>query len=361
MIKILLLSNMYPSKKYPHYGVFVKNIVDTISDENTSVKVVSMPKHDILFFKVFSYVTFYLQAIFLGLFGDFDYVYGHYISHVSVPVRIIRKLNKKIKIVLNVHGNDIVIEEEWMYKNRIRSKLVLPCADVVVSPSKYYQNVLVSEYNVDQSKIVIYPSGGIDTNLFKVKDKKLSKERFGLEENVDYIGFVSRIEAHKGWDVFVEMASQLVNRSDNRKFIMVGNGDQDDDLDKLIEKYELVDKIIRIPFLNHDDLSYLFSCLDMFVFPTYRKSESLGLIGLEAMACEAIVIAANNFGPTSYIDSNINGYLFESKNVLELVQVINMVDNLDDGQKKMVRTNALNTALLYNKEAVAPIIKNIFK
>ena len=45
----------------------------------------------------------------------------------------------------------------------------------------------------------------------------------------------------------------------------------------------------------------IYNSLDIFVFPTYRKSESLGLVGLEAMACETLVIASNNYGPTDYI------------------------------------------------------------
>ena len=41
--------------------------------------------------------------------------------------------------------------------------------------------------------------------------------------------------------------------------------------------------------------------LDVFVFPTYTKCESLGLVGLEAMSCEVLVTASNCYGPTSYL------------------------------------------------------------
>lgn len=34
MKKILLLSNMYPSKKFPHYGIFVKNTENILIENN---------------------------------------------------------------------------------------------------------------------------------------------------------------------------------------------------------------------------------------------------------------------------------------------------------------------------------------
>ena len=38
--KILLVSNMYPSKKYPHYGVFVKNIYESLQKDFLIDKIV---------------------------------------------------------------------------------------------------------------------------------------------------------------------------------------------------------------------------------------------------------------------------------------------------------------------------------
>ena len=41
MEKILLISNMYPSKKYKHYGVFVQNTASILKNNGYQVDAVS--------------------------------------------------------------------------------------------------------------------------------------------------------------------------------------------------------------------------------------------------------------------------------------------------------------------------------
>ena len=70
--------------------------------------------------------------------------------------------------------------------------------------------------------------------------------------------------------------------------------------------------------VSQDELLDIYNSLEVFIFPTYRKSESLGLVGLEAMACERFLIASKNYGPTDYIIDNKNGFMFKPKNEIDL-------------------------------------------
>lgn len=361
MKKILVITNMYPSKKYPHYGIFIENTVKLLRENGFKVNVVSMPKHDFVLLKALDYVLFYGLAILRGIFGNYDYLYGHYISHIATPIKVIHKIKPKIKIILNVHGNDVVIEEDWMYKNEIRSASILPLATKVVAPSKYFKKQLMSLYNVPEDKIVLYPSGGINLKTFYKRDETQAKKDLGLDINTKYIGYVSRVEAHKGWETFVNMAKIMIENGDQRKFILVGSGDQDNELNDLIQKNHLEDKIIRFPLIDQNKLADVYSCLEYFIFPTYRKSESLGLVGLEAMACECLCIIANNYGPTSYLLDGENGYFFESKSVLNLVHRIESIDKLSKEHKDSIRKAAYKTANQYDVNVTANQILEVFK
>lgn len=46
MEKILLISNMYPSKKYKHYGVFVQNTASILKNNGYQVDVSALKKKD---------------------------------------------------------------------------------------------------------------------------------------------------------------------------------------------------------------------------------------------------------------------------------------------------------------------------
>ena len=353
---------MYPSKKYPSYGIFVKNTYDSLLTKYDVDKVV-MKKHYNFIVKLFAYMWLHLRAFVKILFNDYDYVYVHYISHTSQGVLLARHFMKNIKIVYNAHGNDVVADNEIDEKNIVRSKEFLKYAYKVVVPSKYYQDVIVNEFNVNHKDVIIYPSGGVDVNLFKKIDKKEAVKALELDSKSKYIGYVSRVEKDKGYDTFINAIKIL---SENKKFnkykyIIVGDGNEYNTLNKMITDNELTDKIILIKKLNREELVNLYNALDVFVFPTKRKSESLGLVGLEAMACETPVVSSNAKGPMSYVNNKKNAYVFKQDDPEDLVNVIETVLSLDDDAKDKLRKNARKTAMEYDSTKMDSILFKAFK
>ena len=64
MEKILLISNMYPSKKYKHYGVFVQNTASILKNNGYQVDVSALKKKDSKLGKLGGYLSFYIKSIF---------------------------------------------------------------------------------------------------------------------------------------------------------------------------------------------------------------------------------------------------------------------------------------------------------
>lgn len=353
MKKVLLVSNMYPSKKNPHYGVFVQNMENILLEENIKVSKSVLQKSTNKVIKLLSYVIFYGKTTFKGLFGSYDCIYAHYASHTALPLLIIKKIKPKTKIVMNVHGNDIVPEDKKDKKYLSLVVKILNCSDKIVSPSKYFEEILINEYNIQVSKIFVSPSGGVDAEVFAPVSKLEAKKKNNLDETVRYIGYVSRIEKDKGWDILLYAIDQIRNSlKDDIKFLFVGSGSQDEEFNKLVEKLELENMIIKLAFFPQKDLKNIYSSLDFFVFPTYRKSESLGLVGLEAMACETLVLASDMGGPKTYIKDGINGILFKSKNSKDLANKIVQILNIEPKLKNDIKKNARATALCYEKNKV---------
>ena len=65
---------------------------------------------------------------------------------------------------------------------------------------------------------------------------------------------------------------------------------EEPDFRALMKKNHLEKDVVIVPFVTQDELVNYYNALDLFIFPTKRKSESLGLVGLEAMACKTFVI-----------------------------------------------------------------------
>ena len=362
--RILLVSNMYPSKNYRHYGVFVKNVKKSLEESSFIVEKVSIIKHDNKIIKLLAYLRMYGISFLKAMFNSYDYIYCHFISHTVFPIIPGYYLSSNTKLVLNVHGNDIVKDNEEDEKNIPRSKKVIKYADKVIVPSEYYLSIVNEEYNVDKKKIVVYPSGGVNKEIFKDIPMPVAKEYLKLDPNINYIGMVSRIEKDKGWDTLVNAASYLSkeNLINNYKFIIIGKGKETQDLKKLIKQKELKDYFIIKEFANQETLNYYYNSFDMLIFPTKRKSESLGLVGLEAMATKTPLIACSLYGPREYAINNINALTYEKdEDGKKLASLIKKMIEMPKDKKDELIENAYETSSNYDERRTTVRLKQVFK
>jgi len=360
--KILLVSNNYPSKKYKQYGSFIMNTEDVLKDHGFIVDKVVITKQDNIILKIFAYIRMNIMVILKGIFNNYDYIYAHYISHTGFAPIVIKKTSANVKIVFNAHGYDVVSDEENS-KNVKRSKKYLKYAYKVVVPSEYFKEVMINDYKIKEDKIFVYPSGGVDTNLFKKIDKKEAKKNAKLSNKYNYIGYVSKLEKNKGYEVFLKAISLLKDNKElkNYKYLIVGSGSEEDKFEELVHDLKLEDSLEIRNLVSQEELINIYNSLDVFVFPTYTKSESLGLVGLEAMACEVLVTASNCYGPTSYLVDKKNGLFFEKQNSEDLADKILKLLSLNEEETKKMKMKARETAIKYDSFKTRELILDVFK
>lgn len=353
--KILMISNMYPSKKAKHYGSFVKNMEEEVRNLGYEVTMVKMTKHRNFLSKLVAYLIFYLKGLFIGLFGSFDIMYVHFISHSTLPVLFGYIWSRKTKLILNAHGNDIVADTEEDIKNVRRSHFFMDYADLVVVPSKYFKKIVHDEYYVPNNRIVIYPSGGIDLQTFQTMPKNVAKQQLGLDPDTFYIGCVSRIEKDKGYDNLVEAIYMLKEEPwmEKVKVIIIGTGKEHLELEKLINQYHLQNFIMQKDFVYQEELVTYYNAFDLFIFPTKRKSESLGLVGLEAMACHTPIIACDLYGPSQYLKNGENSLTYQKTTTgQQLAKRIKQFYNMSETEKNCLIANGYKTSVKYSTDNI---------
>lgn len=360
---ILLVSNMYPNDKNPHYGIFVKNTYDSLKENNYSIDKVVITKTNGKINKLRAYLRFYMVSFFKSLLNQYDYIYVHFASHSTIGVFIPCLFNKETKLVLNTHGNDIVADNKRDKLNIKLSKIFLKHADKVIASSLYFKTVLVNDYKITEDKIVVYPAGGIDFKLFKKKNKNKVIASLGLEKGKHYIGFVSRLEEDKGYDVYLKFISEVVKYREFKdyKYILIGSGSKEEEVNQYILDNNLENFIVRDSLVSQEKLVDYYNAMDIFVYPTRRKSESLGLTGLEVMACKTLIVGSNKYGPSSYLVDNENSLTFNPEDYLELVEKVKKCINMTTKEKNKLINNAYKTSLTYDKDKIKNILLDVFK
>ncbi len=247
-LKIAVVSNMYPDKKHPSYGVFVKNFCYILDELHIDYILHVMQKSESKFGKVLGYLKFYIGTAFSLLFEKYDIVYVHYASHSSIPVLITNKIRKK-PIFTNVHGSDVVPENAKQEKMQKYTRRILALSSRVIVPSEYFKDLVEKKYNISNDKIFVSPSGGVDEKIFY-------KEREKEKSDVLKLGYVGRISHKKGWDTLLEACAEL---DIPYELIMVGNGPEYQQMRDLAKTLK-VDKNIKwfdlLPQDIHDIFRY---------------------------------------------------------------------------------------------------------
>lgn len=340
---MLVVSNMYPSDKYPNYGVFVKNFYEELS-KTQEAQIIFLNKTTSKLKKILYYLNFYQKIFFAVAFGDYKVIYVHYAGYNAPPILLARLFNKKTKLIVNVHGSDVTPEKKLEEKTNFLTKYLVKKADLTVVPSSYFEEVVTEKYGAIQS-IWISPSAGIDLCLFSHKEQVTENEEFT-------IGYVSRIDQEKGWDTLLYVFKQLSQTNKQYRLIMVGDGAQNDIAMQLITRLGLEDKVEKHSCLTQQELVNIYSSLDVFVFPSTRAGESLGLVGLEAMACGIPVIGSDLGGIKTYLQDGENGYLIAPGEQQALKNAIEKYRLLPLEEKRRFSQNAVATAKKYDRKKV---------
>ena len=79
------------------------------------------------------------------------------------------------------------------------------------------------------------------------------------------------------------------------------------------------------------------------------------------MSCETLVVASNNYGPTSYVVNKKNGLLFKPKDEKDLANKIIEMKKMNKEEVKKMKTKARETAIKYDAVNTKNILVEVFK
>lgn len=351
-MKILVVSNMFPSETDPSYGTFVKNFHDDILSRNgagdTYLSTIRGRRYSKAA-KLLAYTSFYSGLLWKLLARRYDLIYVHTVTFPT-PALLVASVFRKLPLVLNVHGGDVLPSNSLKRKLRDLSAPLVRKALMIVTPSEYFKGVTLDVFKgLDKDRIFISPSGGVARKFFH------KKTEINPGDRPLTLGFVSRIDRGKGWEIYLRAVKTLLDNGIACRGIIAGGGRQETMLHDEICRLGLDTNVKFIGRKSPDELSELYRTFDLFIFPTCL-SESLGLVGIEAMAAGVPVIASDIAGPAGYVRPGENGYLFTPGSSDDLATKITEYLQLDATQKQQMSETAYRAALPFESTHVASLL-----
>ncbi len=234
-----------------------------------------------------------------------DIVYAH--SSKAGAVARIADIGLKNSCVYNPHG--------WAFNMRsskkkqklytVIEKLAAPFCDKIVCISEAEKQSALNKKICKENKLqVIF--NGVDIEQYEnKKGAPLSRTDLDIPEDAFVVGMVGRISPQKAPDVFIQAAKLIKQQISNAYFIIVGNGEQEDEVLNYAKENGFDDSLLITGWVDNP-MSYI-KLFDVSML--LSRWEGFGLVLAEYMLARKPIVATRVDAIPNIITDHVNGLL----------------------------------------------------
>ena len=234
-----------------------------------------------------------------------------------LPVLTAKLLRKKIifalaaSIMKSAKAQKDILANVLLYSEAINYKLSNRI--ILYSPN------LIKEWNLQKhiNKIYIAHEHFLDIDKFKIKKK--------FNERGNLIGYIGRLSEEKGVFNFVKAIPEILKEGDGVKFLVGGDGQLRDKIEKYLDEEHFKDKVKLVGWIPHNKLPDYLNELKLLVLPSY--TEGLPNVMLEAMVCGTPVLVTPVGAIPDVIKDGGTGFIMENNSPESIAENIIRVLN----------------------------------
>jgi glycosyltransferase involved in cell wall biosynthesis len=267
-----------------------------------------------------------------------DFLIVHLIT--SLPLILLILFNFDTKFILRVSGfPKLNFIRKYLWK--IASKKLY----LITTPTQATLNYLKNINLIDEKKIFLLADPVFRIReIVHLKNQKLNEL---FQSDKKYIISIGRLTYQKNFNLLIESFYEIQKIYNDYRLIIIGEGEKREELEFLISKLNLKNKIFLIGF-KKNIFPYL-KIADCLI--SSSRWEDPGFTLIEAGILNKIIISTNCLsGPRELLNEN-NGYLFDNENKKSLIdQFVNYKKNSYENNqiKKIVTKNKFKFYSMYS-------------
>ncbi|MCX7610563.1 MAG: glycosyltransferase family 4 protein, partial [Ignavibacterium sp.] len=152
----------------------------------------------------------------------------------------------------------------------------------------------------------------------------------------DYFLYIGRLDREKGLPTLLEAFREMKDI----KLVIAGSGP----LKELINQYNINDNIVYVGYKRGEELSLLIKNSEYVIVPS-ECYENLPMSVVESFSYSKPVISSKLGGLKELVENSSAGFLFEPKNVNDLMRVVRIAKSISDDEYKILSNNAYQFAI----------------
>jgi glycosyltransferase involved in cell wall biosynthesis len=193
---------------------------------------------------------------------------------------------------------------------------------------------------------------GVDTEMFSphlASNEMRSRLSQGHPES-PLLLYIGRLGAEKE----IERIKPVLEAIPNARLALVGDGPHRQALE---EYFAETSSTYFVGYLGGQELASAYASADAFIFPS--RTETLGLVLLEAMAAGCPVVAARSGGIPDIVTDGVNGYLFDPGDELGAIAATQRL-LANPEERETLRQNARSEAERWGWAAATRQLQNYY-
>lgn len=285
-----------------------------------------------------------------------DIVYAH--SSKAGAIARAADIGLRNRCVYNPHG--------WAFNMRCSAKkkamytaiekIAAPFCDKIICISDAEKQSALDKKICREDKLqVIF--NGVDIESYENGVRGAIKRKdLNIPEDAFVVGMVGRMSPQKAPDVFVKMAKQVKDEVPNAHFIIVGNGNQEDEIRKYAEDNGFSNSLHITGWVNNP-MSYV----ELFdVACLLSRWEGFGLALPEYMMAGKPIVASNVDAIPNIIRNGENGLLVEVDDDIGASKAVLRILREDGLRKKIVAQGLEDVHNRFNARRVSEEHSKLF-
>jgi D-inositol-3-phosphate glycosyltransferase len=246
------------------------------------------------------------------------------------------------------------------------------CSDAILASCGVEVDQLVGLYGAAESRIEIV-APGVEHAFFSPGERRQARRALGLPVEASILLFVGRIQPLKGLDVAVCALSELLSmarthpggeRLAESRLVVVGGPSGPRGYEEmariagLVSQLGLGERVRFLPPQRHEMLSTIYRAADVCVVPS--RSESFGLVALEAAACGIPVVASAVGGLITLVEDGRTGFLVDDRDAR--TYALRIAEILTDEELALdMSTSGARAAGAYTWSTAAARVRRLYR
>jgi glycosyltransferase involved in cell wall biosynthesis len=233
---------------------------------------------------------------------------------------------RHIPTILHEHANHT--DTPWFQK--IADRLLEPYTDIAMAVSKSTADFVIRSRQIPGSKVkVVYLGVPVDefSRLRGADEIAAARQELGLGPDEFAVGTITRLHESKGNSYLVDAAARVVAQRPGVRFVLVGEGPLQPDLEAQAERLGLGERFIFAGFRR--DAARTLSAFDLTVFPSLW--EGTPLTAFEALAAGKPIVATDADGLLDILADGHDAAIVPKGNAEALAEkIVWIIDHPDD-------------------------------